>query len=111
MDGLSQYKAKVDCSEKIELEGENAEKLIFLGEKWKSTTHIISPMTAMKCLRKDCEAYLVPVIDKEKQEVSLKDLPIVNEFNDVFLEDLPGLPLKREIEFEIELLPRGSSIV
>ena len=37
--------------------------------------------------------------------MSLKDLPVVNEFNDVFPKDLPGLPPKREIEFEIELLP------
>ena len=34
MDGLSQYKAKVDCSENIvELEGENGERIIFWGEK------------------------------------------------------------------------------
>ena len=62
-------------------------------------------MTTMKCLRKGCEVYLVSVIDKGKQEVLLKDLPVVNEFNDIFPEDLPGLPPKREIEFEIELLP------
>ena len=32
MDGLSQYKVKVDYSEKIvELEGENGERIIFLG--------------------------------------------------------------------------------
>ena len=61
-------------------------------------------MTTMKYLRKGYEAYLVSVIDKDKQEVLLKDLPVVNEFNDIFPEDLPGLPPKREIEFEIELL-------
>ena len=67
MDGLSQYKVKVDCSEKtVELEGENRERIIFLGDKWKSTTRIISAMMAMKCLRKGCNAYLVFVIDKEK---------------------------------------------
>ena len=67
MDRLSRYKAKVDYSEKIvELEGENGERIIFLREKWKSTTRIISAMMAMKCLRKGCNAYLVFVIDKEK---------------------------------------------
>ena len=29
----------------------------------------------------------------------------MNEFEDVFSEELPGLPPDREIEFEIELLP------
>ena len=34
MDGLSRYKEKVDCSKKIvELEGENEERINFLGEK------------------------------------------------------------------------------
>ena len=36
---------------------------------------------------------------------------MVNESEDVFLEDLPGLPPEREIEFEIELLPRTTSIL
>ena len=67
-------------------------------------------MTAMKCLRKGCEVYLVLVINKEKQEVSLKDLLVVNKFNDVFHKDLPGLPPKRKIEFEIELLPGTTPI-
>ena len=67
-------------------------------------------MTAMKCLRKGCEAYLVSVFDKDKQEVSLKDLPVVNEFNDIFSKDLLGLLPKREIEFEIELFPGTTPI-
>lgn len=33
-----------------------------------------------------------------------KDVPVVQDFLSVFPEDLPGLPLDRELEFVIELL-------
>ena len=32
-------------------------------------------------------------------------MPVVREFQDVFPDELPGLPPAREIEFEIELMP------
>jgi hypothetical protein len=35
----------------------------------------------------------------------VNDIPIVREFSDVFPEDLPGLPLERDVEFVIELQP------
>ena len=35
----------------------------------------------------------------------LEDIPVVREFSDVFLEDLPGIPPDREIDFQIELAP------
>ena len=36
--------------------------------------------------------------------LKLEDVCMVKNFLEVFLEDLPGLPLDHEIEFEIELL-------
>jgi hypothetical protein len=35
----------------------------------------------------------------------VKDIHVVTEFPDVFTEDLPGLPLERDVEFVIELQP------
>ena len=35
----------------------------------------------------------------------LESIPVVCEFPDVFPDDLPGLPLDREVEFSIELAP------
>jgi hypothetical protein len=32
-------------------------------------------------------------------------LPVINEFPDVFSDELPGMPLDRDIEFVIELMP------
>jgi hypothetical protein len=39
------------------------------------------------------------------QGVSLDEIGIVREYPDVFPEELPGMPLDRDIEFMIELLP------
>ena len=61
-------------------------------------------------LHKGCEAYLAHVINKSSSEITLDNVPVVCKFFDVFFEDLLGLPLDRELEFGIELLP-GSVLV
>jgi hypothetical protein len=38
------------------------------------------------------------------------EVPVVNEFPDVFLEELPGMPPDRDIEFVIELKPGTAPI-
>ncbi|KAL8099833.1 hypothetical protein AgCh_032187 [Apium graveolens] len=43
--------------------------------------------------------------DTQKEVPNIQDIPIVNEFEDVFPENLSGLPPDREIEFAIELAP------
>ena len=45
-----------------------------------------------------------------KEVLKLDDIPVVREFPDVFLEDLLGIPIDREIEFSIDLLPGTSPI-
>ena len=57
-----------------------------------------------------CEAYLASVIEDWKDGAKLKELLIVNEFEDMFPKDLLGLPLEREIEFEIKLIPGTAPI-
>ncbi|KAL8134756.1 hypothetical protein AgCh_009680 [Apium graveolens] len=60
---------------------------------------------AKRMLRKGNEAYLAYVVDTQKEVANLQDIPVVNEFEDVFPQDLPGLPPDRVIEFAIELAP------
>ena len=50
------------------------------------------------------------MIDIQREEPRQKDIPIVNEFLDVFPKDIPRLPLDREIEFAIDLIPYSSQI-
>ena len=53
-----------------------------------------------------CQGFLASVVDTTQVEKSKpEDIPIVRDFLDVFLEELPRLPPYRAISFEIELLP------
>jgi len=42
--------------------------------------------------------------------LTVAEILVVCEFPDVFLEDLPGLPPDRDIEFKIDLIPRTAPI-
>ncbi|WRX22621.1 Reverse transcriptase domain - like 10 [Theobroma cacao] len=55
-------------------------------------------------------AYLAHVIDTSKGETKLEDVPIVNEFSDVFSDELSGLPPDRELELFIVLLSSTARI-
>ncbi|GKD54578.1 hypothetical protein Tco_1287965 [Tanacetum coccineum] len=43
-------------------------------------------------------------------EKQLEDIPVVREFLNVFPEDLPGLPLVRQVEFQIDLIPGAAPV-
>ncbi|KAL8125846.1 hypothetical protein AgCh_013227 [Apium graveolens] len=62
-------------------------------------------LQAKRLLRKGNEAFLAYVEDTKKEVPIIQDIPVVKKFEDVFPENLPGLPPDREIEFAIELAP------
>ncbi|GJS93444.1 hypothetical protein Tco_0800412 [Tanacetum coccineum] len=43
--------------------------------------------------------------EDKSEEKQLEDVPIVRDFPEVFPEDLPGIPLTRQLEFQINLIP------
>nr|GEU94370.1 putative reverse transcriptase domain-containing protein [Tanacetum cinerariifolium] len=45
-----------------------------------------------------------------RDEKRLEDIPVVKEFLDIFPEDLPGLPLVRQVEFQIDLIPETAPV-
>ena len=64
---------------------------------------LISATRVCKLLKKGCTTFLCAVEVLETPELDPKDIPVVQEFLDVFQEVL-GLPPDWEIEFAIELL-------
>ena len=38
-------------------------------------------------------------------KLKLEDIPVLKEYADVFSEEISGLPLKRQLDFTIELVP------
>nr|GFB26661.1 reverse transcriptase domain-containing protein [Tanacetum cinerariifolium] len=51
-----------------------------------------------------------PVMEKKSEDKQLEDIPVVREFPDVFPKDLPGLPLVRHVEFQIDLIPGAAPV-
>nr|GFA88318.1 reverse transcriptase domain-containing protein [Tanacetum cinerariifolium] len=58
-----------------------------------------------------CHVFLVQISatkeDDKPEGKQVKDVPIVQDFPEVFPEDLPGLPPARTVEFQIDLIPRA----
>nr|GEU77531.1 hypothetical protein [Tanacetum cinerariifolium] len=50
------------------------------------------------------------VIVYKSEEKRLENVPIVRDFSEVFLEDLPGLPPTRQVEFQIDLIPGAAPV-
>ncbi|GJS52035.1 putative reverse transcriptase domain-containing protein [Tanacetum coccineum] len=65
--------------------------------------NIISCTKMQKYMLKGCHVFLAYVTTKETEDKSeekrIKDVPIVQDFPEVFLEDFSGLPPTRQVEF------------
>ncbi|GJT48179.1 hypothetical protein Tco_0974336 [Tanacetum coccineum] len=76
--------------------------------------NIISCNKTQKYMLKGCPIFLAHVTTKETEDKSekkrLEDVPIVQNFPEVFLEDLPGLPPTRQVEFQIDLIPSAAPV-
>ncbi|GJW82804.1 putative reverse transcriptase domain-containing protein [Tanacetum coccineum] len=76
--------------------------------------HIISYTKTQEYTLKGCPVFLANINTKETKDKSLKkrleDVPIVWDFPDVFPKDLPGLPLTRQVEFQINLIPGAAPV-
>ncbi|GJY65722.1 hypothetical protein Tco_0467960 [Tanacetum coccineum] len=48
--------------------------------------------------------------EDKSEEKRLEDVPIVHDFPEVFLEDLPRVLLTRQVEFQIELVPGAAPV-
>nr|GEV64777.1 putative reverse transcriptase domain-containing protein [Tanacetum cinerariifolium] len=82
MDWLSKYHARIICDEKVVHIPIDGEILIIRAQ----------------------------VMEKKSDERRLKDIPVVREFQEVFPEDLPGLPPSHQVEFQIDLIPRAAPV-
>nr|GEW36657.1 putative reverse transcriptase domain-containing protein [Tanacetum cinerariifolium] len=75
---------------------------------------IISCTKTEKYMMKGFPIFLAHITTKEVEDKSekkrLKDVPIVQNFPEVFPEDLPGLPLTRPVEFQIDLVPGAAPV-
>ncbi|GJV86194.1 putative reverse transcriptase domain-containing protein [Tanacetum coccineum] len=91
MDWLSQHKAVIVCHEKV----------------------VKIPMKDGRILRvhRERTVGITKALKSAKEdEPKLSDISVVREFEDVFPEDLSGLPPQRQVEFCIDLVPEATPI-
>ncbi|KAK1630038.1 hypothetical protein QYE76_004353 [Lolium multiflorum] len=91
MNWLEANGALIDCVNKtVSLKSPDGSRMIYQGDKH-TQIEVELQLNSMK-------------------EVKLEDIPVVNEFQDVFPKELPGMPPDREIEFTIDLIPGTAPI-
>ena len=106
MDWLSKHRAIVDCGQKtVVLRCSDQSKVKLQGIRSSAIFNVISAMQARRLMRKGCETFLALILDSKRGKVDLEKIPIVREFPDVFPEELPGIPLEREVDLSIEIVP------
>ncbi|GKF91841.1 hypothetical protein Tco_0275542 [Tanacetum coccineum] len=114
---MAKHRAEVVCYEKYIRVSYGNDMLLIQGERSgvtnESRLEVISSIRTQKYIDKGCQVFLIQMMKKEETEAPerrVEDVPIVRDFPEVFPEDLPGLPLTRQVEFHIELIPRAAPV-
>ncbi|XP_049414692.1 uncharacterized protein LOC125877444 [Solanum stenotomum] len=106
MDWLSPYHALLDCYAKtVTLAIPGIPRVEW---RWTSCSYpnrVISHIRAQRMIDRGCLSYLAFIRDVGAESPAMESIPVVQEFPDVFPEDLPGVPPVRDIEFSIDLEP------
>ncbi|GKB43670.1 putative reverse transcriptase domain-containing protein [Tanacetum coccineum] len=118
MDRLAKYHVVIVCDEKLVCVPFGDKILIFHGDGsnngHESRLNIISCTKTQKYLLKGCPIFLAHVTTKKAEDKSKEkrpdDVPIVQDFLEVFPEDLPGIPPIRQVEFQIDLIPGAAPV-
>ncbi|XP_022874312.1 uncharacterized protein LOC111393154 [Olea europaea var. sylvestris] len=112
MDLLGKNRVTIVCFEKeVIFQRSGEEEFRFYGSKVKALPRVISALKAKSMLRKpDCQGYLVSLIGTSSQDKILNDVPILREYANMFPNDLPGIPLNRQVEFTIDLVPEATLV-
>ncbi|XP_038997433.1 uncharacterized protein LOC120122380 [Hibiscus syriacus] len=100
---LSSFQEVANCAKTLERAQNES-------ERFNPLTNVISEMSAKKLLLQGCLTFIANMINTRVKEKGLEDIPTVQEFPYVFLFELPRLPPDRDIEFQIEVMPRTAPI-
>eukprot|EP00253_Pinus_taeda_P021744 PITA_21744 len=108
MDWLEKHWSLVDCKTKIIYFRDHlGNRKEMQGIKRPVQVRPIKANQLVKCIRKGCQVYAIQVgyADSKDKKAILNNIPVIQEFTDVFPEEIPGLPLRTNIDFTSELVP------
>ncbi|XP_019190722.1 PREDICTED: uncharacterized protein LOC109185196 [Ipomoea nil] len=111
MDWLGKFQAQILCGEqKVVLRGPNGKRVSYHGSHKNPEVKLVNMMKMRKYMTKGHEAFLCSIEDLSTKTVGPRTIPVVNEFTDVFLDEIPGAPPPWEVEFTIDLMP-GAALI
>ncbi|GKA56087.1 putative reverse transcriptase domain-containing protein, partial [Tanacetum coccineum] len=110
MDWLVKHDAVIVFGEKVVHIPYGNKMLVVESDKGMSRLKVISCIKARKYVEQGCYLFLAHVTENKSKEKRLKDVPIIHDFPEVFLEELSGLPPLRQVEFRIDLVPEAVPI-
>ncbi|GJT63499.1 putative reverse transcriptase domain-containing protein [Tanacetum coccineum] len=97
MDWLTQHRATIDChTKRVIFDDLNNPEFIYHGSRPGKPIRIISALKTRTLISHGCEGFLASIKDTSSNEPRLESHPIVQNFPDVFLDELSGLPPERE---------------
>ncbi|XP_038880379.1 uncharacterized protein LOC120072030 [Benincasa hispida] len=106
MDWLAANYASIDWHNKeVIFTFPTGTKFKFKRSNIRSAPTIILSLKTKHLLNYGAWACLSSVMDLRNQKDEIKAIPVIRKFDDIFPEELPGLPPNREIEFYIDLIP------
>ncbi|GJT19845.1 putative reverse transcriptase domain-containing protein [Tanacetum coccineum] len=105
MDWLVDQDTVIVCDKKVVHIPVKNKTLVVEGDRGTSRLKIISCIKASKYIERGHQLFVAHVTEKEPKEKRLEDVPMIQDFPEVFPYDLPGLPPPRQVEFKIELIP------
>ncbi|GJS04398.1 putative reverse transcriptase domain-containing protein [Tanacetum coccineum] len=106
MDWIDKYNTNIFCSQKlVRVINSQGREVIIYGDRMKGDFMLCSVMKVRRYFSYGCHAFMAHVINTSFEKKSVEDVPIVNEFLDVFPEELLGIPPERQVEFRIDLIP------
>jgi hypothetical protein len=104
MDWLESPEAILNCKTKqLILVDDEGQRCVIVGQNQGVSLRFLSSLQLQKSMRKGCKIYAILALNKEGVAEGLEHLQVLREFADMFSEELPWMPLERELEFNIEL--------
>ena len=98
MDWLARYHVLLDCAQKSVLFPEVG------------VAEYLSKNRMVAALRNGYSEFLLLACAEEEREIDVLSTLVVQDFLNVFSNDVPGLPPRREFELMIDLVPRAGPI-
>nr|GEY27749.1 putative reverse transcriptase domain-containing protein [Tanacetum cinerariifolium] len=89
--------AVIVCGKKVVHVPYKNKTLVVEGDRGTSRLKVISCIKAIKFIERGSQLFVARVTKKEPQEKRIEDVPVIQDFPEVFPDDLPGLPPPRQV--------------